>query len=157
VWLDCLFARFDDALHGAGYRAMGGDERVRAQQQAVRRAARSEEHSVTSLGRHRLSLEAQRSRDGEARACLPGPFPQTEEQGPAGASCPRQCRKVTGAFGHRARPFDFAQDRLCRTKAPHEAVRAHHRIARAEVKIGMVNLAYNVNRLTWLEARAASA
>ncbi len=30
-------------------------------------------------------------------------------------------------------------------------------IARAEVKIGMVNLAYNFNRLAWLEARTAPA
>ncbi|MDB5583633.1 MAG: family transposase [Bradyrhizobium sp.] len=30
-------------------------------------------------------------------------------------------------------------------------------IARAEVKIGMVNRAYNFNRLAWLEARTASA
>ena len=30
-------------------------------------------------------------------------------------------------------------------------------IARAEVKIGMVNLAYNFNRLAWFEARVASA
>jgi len=30
-------------------------------------------------------------------------------------------------------------------------------IARARVKIGMVNLAYNFNRLAWLDARAAPA
>jgi len=30
-------------------------------------------------------------------------------------------------------------------------------LARAKVKIGMANLAYNFTRLAWLEGRAASA
>ncbi|MDB5578140.1 MAG: hypothetical protein JWR80_3316 [Bradyrhizobium sp.] len=43
---------------------------------------------------------------------------------------------------------------LRRTEASHEGTIG---IARAEMKIGMVNLAYNFSRLAWLHARVAPA
>lgn len=101
------------------------------------------------MGGHGLSLEAQRSRDGETQARLQSPFPQAEGQIATGAPCSGKRGEIGGGL-----------------RVEHVFAGQKHRmklfvrtigIARAKVKIGMANLAYNFNRLAWLKARPVSA
>jgi hypothetical protein len=61
----------------------------------------------------------------------------------------RQREAIGGALPRRAR--------LCRAEAPHGLIMRTIGIARARIKIGMAHLAYNIQRLAWLEGRTAPA
>lgn len=240
--MERLFARFDEALHGAGYLAMGGQIIDATVVQAPRQKMTDEEKVVVRGGGtpSGWSKAKRRQKDIDARWTIKrGRSKRSEanEMKAAGveiavpvfgykshAGIDRRhgfIRKwtVTSAAAHDSRPFEGLLDRKntastvwadtayrsrrnetamakrglvskvhfrkpkgkplparhAHANAARSAVRSaiehvfagqKHRmklfirtigLARAKVKIGMANLAYNFTRLVWLEARNAPA
>ena len=112
-------------------------------------SARRDQHRRDGLGRQRLPIEGERSVHGEARLPQPGPPPQAEGSADGAPYPPRQRQPLQGPRRRRAclRPAEGADGLFIRTIG----------IARARVKIGMANLAYNIGRLVWQERRRGLA
>jgi hypothetical protein len=110
---------------------------------------RRRQHRRRRLGRHRLSLGEERGVAGRARPGLA--HPSQEAAGPADGGATRR------ANARRSAVRSAVEHVFARQKGPMALVVRTIGIARARVKIGLANLAYNMKRLVWLSGKAAPA
>ena len=159
--VDGLFRQFDDALHASGFgyknhvaidRGFGlirnfGHERRRARRREAGGPAGSDEYGQRCLGD-----TAYRSAKNEAMLARRGLVSRIHRKKPKGKPMPERIR--------------IANAQKSKVRSAVEHVFAHQKglmglcvrtigIARAKVKIGLANLAYNMRHFVWLRAKYA--
>jgi hypothetical protein len=125
------------------------DARRRARWGAARRRAGSDEHGQRRLGGHGLPVGEERSHADAAWVVS-----RIHRKKPPGRPMPARMRI---ANAQKSKVRSAVEHVFAHQKGPMGLVVRTIGIARAHVKIGMANLAYNIRRFVWLRAKYAAA
>ena len=128
---------------------LDGDRRRPPRRGAVAESDRQAEHRQRRLGRYRLSLAK-----NEEHLIRNGLRSQIHRKKPKGKPMPEA---IARANGKKSKVRAVVEHVFARQKGPMGLVVRTIGIARATVKIGLANLAYNMKRMLWLTSRPVTA